>query len=353
MYFFQVLDASNVQERAMWLNYWDTWPMHEVFAHPDYVSLFAGSDDRAMCAVLDSVQGKVMFPFLLRSLRSLDWFSGPDDVYDIAGPYGYGGAYAIGSPIPTLFWHEFEQWALHNKIVSVFTRLSLFPDQLIPFTGTVEVKSQNVVRYLDLDPDAMWMAYDHKVRKNVKRAQQNGLRVEIDLTGERLADFLSIYYATMDRNNAAKQYYFEETFFRKIIDQLTTQCAFFHVWDDSRIVSSELVLLSHNDIYSFLGGTYPDAYPARPNDLLKHAIIEWGQAQGKRAFVLGGGYEDNDGIFRYKKSFAPNGVVPFKVGKHIYDLHLYEELIKQHQNWEAARHREWTPSLNFFPAYRS
>lgn len=350
---FEVLDAANAQERAMWLDYWNTWPTHEVFAHPDYVSLFTSCDERAMCAVLDSIQGKVVFPFILRPLNSLNWFAGPNATYDIVGPYGYGGAYAIGNPIPTLFWREFERWALHNKAVSVFTRLSLFPDQLIPFVGDIEIKSQNVVRYLDLDPDAMWMDYDHKVRKNVKRAQQNGLRVEIDLTGERLEDFLAIYYATMDRNNAASQYYFDRSFFQKIVNHLMTQFAFFHVWNDNQIVSSELVLLSHNYIYSFLGGTHQEAYPSRPNDLLKHTIIEWGRAQGKQAFVLGGGYKDNDGIFRYKKSFAPNGVVPFQVGKHIFDPQLYEELIKQRQNWETAHHKEWTPSSGFFPAYRS
>lgn len=353
MSLFQVLDASSAPERAVWLRYWNTWPMRQIFAHPEYVGLFMGGNERALCAVLDSTEGKVIFPFLLRPLSSLNWFSGPYDVYDIVGPYGYGGAYTIGNPSSSLFWHKFEQWALQNRIVSVFTRLSLFPDQLIPFPGAIETKSQNVVRHLNLDPDAMWMDYDHKIRKNVKRARQKGLRVEIDLTGERLEDFLAIYYATMDRNNAAQQYYFDKFFFQKIVNHLPTQFAFFHVWDGSRIVSSELVLLSHNDIYSFLGGTYQDAYPSRPNDLLKHTIIEWGRTQGKRAFVLGGGYHDNDGIFRYKKSFAPNGVVPFRVGKHIYDPPLYEDLIKQRQNWEAAQHREWAPSLGFFPIYRS
>ena len=31
--------------------------------------------------------------------------------------------------------------------------------------------------------------------------------------------------------------------------------------------------------------------------------------------VLGGGYGADDGIFRYKRSFAPHGLVPFFVGR--------------------------------------
>jgi len=350
---FWILDEAIPQERARWLRYWNSWPTHEVFAHPDYVSLFMGPDDRAMSAVLDTPRGQVIFPFVLRSLKFLDWFTGGENVYDLIGPYGYGGAYAIGNPDPNLFWTKFGEWAGQNNIVSVFTRLSVFPDQLIPFNGEVEIKSQNIVRELSLEPDAMWMNYEHKVRKNVKRAQQNGLNVEVDPAGEKLVEFMTIYYATMERNNAADYYYFDEEFFRRIIDRLAGQFVFFHVWHEDRIISSELVLLSTDYIYSFLGGTLREAYSLRPNDLLKHTIIEWGRGQGKRAFVLGGGYEEDDGIFRYKKSFAPDGIVPFKVGRWIVNSELYVGLIEQRRRWEFVHGRAWHPSSGFFPAYRS
>ena len=337
----------------MWLNYWDNWPTREIFAHPDYVSLFLGCGDRAMCAVFDSTQGQVIFPFVLRSLRSLDWSTGSEDAYDLTGPYGYGGAYAIGNPDSDLFWIKFDEWAKKNNIVSIFTRLSLFPDQLIPFRGNIEIKSQNIIRTLDLKPDEMWMDYAHKVRKNVKKARRNGLEVQIDLDGLHLQEFLGIYYSTMERRNAAGCYYFPEEFFQNIVRDFVGQFAFFHVLHEDEIVSTELVLVSANYLYSFLGGTLSEVYPLRPNDLLKHEIIEWGREQGKRAFVLGGGYEEGDGIFRYKQSFAPHGVVPFKVGKRIYDSRIYEKLIEQRLQWEKNQGRDWKPRPDFFPAYRS
>jgi hypothetical protein len=65
----------------------------------------------------------------------------------------------------------------------------------------------------------------------------------------------------------------------------------------------------------------------------------WAKRAGKRRFVLGGGHEPDDGIFRYKRSFAPGGLVPFEVGMRVLDPERYAEL---------SGGRETT----FFPAYR-
>jgi hypothetical protein len=59
--------------------------------------------------------------------------------------------------------------------------------------------------------------------------------------------------------------------------------------------------------------------------------------------VLGGGYGADDGIFRYKRSFAPRGLVPFFTGSRILEPELYDELTARVGN---------TRDGAFFPAYR-
>ncbi len=350
---FRILDASIPQEHADWVELWSSWPEHEVSAHPDYVRLFAGPYARSLCAILKSPQGSVIFPFILRPLHIEKWVESDTEAWDLVTPYGYGGAFSWGVPDADLFWSEFNKWVKAVGVVSAFLRFSLFSEQLLPFDGEVEIKSRNIVRMLDLDADALWMDYDHKVRKNVKKALRNGLEVEIDPDGSHLKEFLEVYYSTMDRRGATEQYYFPDVFFNTIVRDLLGEFVFFHVFYGSKIVSTELVLSSTNYLYSFLGGTLLEAYDLRPNDLLKHSVIEWGRDQGKKAFVLGGGYEDGDGIFRYKLSFAPNGTVPFKVGKRIYDPDTYERLIQRRLKWEIGQGLDWRPNLDFFPAYRS
>lgn len=349
---FSILDAASPTDRARWVDQWNAWTGHEVSAHPDYVRLFARSDDRVLCASMHDSEGGVLFPFLLRPLASEPWGRSFSSTCDLVTPYGYGGPFAWGAPSASGFWEAFDGWAQSQGAISLFARLSLFEDQLIPFSGETEVKGPNVVRSLDLDESQLWMDYQQKVRKNVKRAREAGLEVEIDSSGSRLNDFLEIYYSTMDRRQADEGYYFPKEFFQKITVDLPGQFSFFHVLNQGKVVSTELVLVSASYMYSFLGGTRSDSFELRPNDLLKHEIILWGAQLQKKAFVLGGGYSGEDGIFRYKTSFAPTGTVPFMVGKKVYDVETYQRLSEVRREHAAREDSVWSPRPGFFPEYR-
>jgi hypothetical protein len=348
------LDEAIPGQREQWCQYWQAWPEREVFAHPDYLRLFAQPRDRVMCATLDSAGG-VLFPFLLRPLVREPWAPAEETTWDLVGPYGYGGAFAwsCSEEDAVVFWKEFEAWAKTQRLVSSFVRLSLFPDQQIPFCGQITEDRPNIVRSLDLTPEALWQDFEHKVRKNVNSAKRSGLRVEIDFDGRRLDEFLKIYYSTMERREASDSYYFPTEFFNAVVRQLAGQYAFFFVLDEGKVVSAELVLVSVAHIYSFLGGTLAEAFAKRPNDLLKHEIILWARQAGKRAFVLGGGYSGDDGIYRYKRSFAPGGSRPFCVGRQIHDAAAYDRLLQQRAIWEGSRGNAWKPKLGYFTEYRA
>ena len=148
----------------------------------------------------------------------------------------------------------------------------------------------------------------------------------------------------MDRREARRGYYFPRTFFEAIATGLAGQFAYFHALVEGRIVSTELALVSADNVYSFLGGTDQAAFDLRPNDLLKHELIVWAKQAGKRRFVLGGGYTEDDGIVRYKKAFAPTGQMSFYVGRRVFDQPSYDRLTQQHGA---------TPVAGYFPAYRA
>ena len=351
---FSMLRAAIRAERLRWIELWEKGPDWEVFAHPDYVSLFARSCDRVVCAVLQAEQGCVMFPLIVRPIATERWAATDGCLCDAASPYGYGGPFAWGcsrADAPA-FWMGLTEWARQEAVVCLFARLSLFADQLIPFEGTVRNNAPNVVRWLDIDEDKLWREYEHKVRKNVNRAILSGLTVEQDEEGRRLTEFLEIYHGTMDRRGAKEGYYFPREFFERICTNLNGQFMFFHALSGDTVVSTELVLVSRQHIYSFLGGTRAEAFQMRPNDLLKHEVILWGRRQGKRAYVLGGGYGGEDGIYRYKLSFAPKGEVPFCTGQIIFDEKAYERLKNARAAWERRAGGDWSSAPGFFPEYR-
>ena len=353
---FSVWDASDATQRCEWESIWKEWPQREVQAHPGYVSLFANGASRALCAGWRTGSGGILFPFLLRALSD-EAFCPPAArrARDLVTPYGYGGPFCwnVETSDAARFWSAFEHWEKEEGVVSEFIRFTVFPQSMIPYPGATNVAQTNVVRRLDLDEAALWSDVEHKVRKNVNKARASGVVVEIDCSGCRLDEFIRIYGSTMTRRRAADSYDFGRAFFEAIHETLPGQFAYFHARLDHAVVSTELVLVSAEHVYSFLGGTNADAFGARPNDLLKYEIMLWARREGKRAFVLGGGYTPSDGIFHYKKSFAPEGVVPFCVGHRVLDQQLYDQLTAARSVYAHLNGAEWDPCTGYFPAYRA
>ena len=353
-----VWDAGDQKGSESWISHWESWSGREVYAHPNYVRLFSDKACRALCAAWRSNQGCVLYPFLLRDIAAEPFFGeAPTQAVDIVTPYGYGGPFCWGEADPhdlaDRFWPDFFEWAARQPIVSEFIRFTLFPRDVLGYPGEREEKLTNVVRNLDIDEEMLWMDYEHKVRKNVQKARRSGVQVEFDPSGERLDEFLKIYSGTMDRREANKGYYFPRRFFESLQDGLHGQFAYFHALHEGKVVSTELVLVSTESVYSFLGGTSGEAFDLRPNDLLKHEIILWARKNGKHRFVLGGGYTSEDGIFRYKKSFAPSGCVPFYVGRRVLNPYLYKTLVDSKRWWAREEGREWEPHPGYFPEYRA
>jgi GNAT acetyltransferase-like protein len=349
---FYIWNAANPQEYQAWIAVWKNWHQGEIYAHPDYLRLYLGAGDKACCAFLQLPTGFVLYPFILRDLSYEPyWDSSLPPLSDITSAYGYGGAYVQGNMADRAdeFWSYFDIWASQTNVVSEFVRFSLFKETLLPYWGDIEQKQDNIVCDINLSLDSIWMNFRHKVRKNVKRAQKNQIRIDIDESAQRLDDFLHIYRSTMKRRNAKKQYYFSRQYFENLNHNLAGQYIYFHALHNDTVVASELVLVSANTVYSFLGGTIAEAFHLRPNDLLKYEIIKWAKASGKSRFVLGGGYEANDGIYKYKESFSPSGKLPFFVGKRILKADFYEELVHRRKAMDKGL---GLFSNAYFPAYR-
>ncbi len=266
--------------------------------------------------------------------------------YDLISPYGYGGFIGKISDYDTLN-QLYKEYCKQQGYVSEFVRFELFGEYSQHFDGEVESRTHNVVRDLTMSMDEIWMDFKQKVRKNVKRAVKNGLEVIIDEKGERLNDFLKVYYETMERTNAEGEFFFSKEFF-ETINRMTGNFVYFHIKHEDTIISTELVIYGADACYSYLGGTNSDYFDLRPNDLLKYEIIKWANAKGLKYFVLGGGYGADDGIFQYKTCLAPHGIVDFYIGRRILDPTAYEKLTVLRKELSGKPLNE-----KFFPIYRS
>lgn len=326
--------------------------MLDVFFEPEYGKLYEQIEG-GTCEVFEhAVRDGTICNMYIK--RPVPWLVDGVQYYDVTTPYGYGGPVLIsGEASEALISGYYASWANYcrdNRIVAEFVRFHLYENEhlRLHYPGEVIHISDNVVLSLAPTMDEIWREFECKVRKNVKKAQSNGLAVTTDTTGENLPAFLEIYYETMNRNKAKNFYYFEPSYFENINRSLKGRYIYFHVWQNEQIISTELVLYSQDYAYSFLGGTLEDFYPMRPNDLLKFEIIKWCKETGRKAFILGGGYHPDDGIFRYKKSFAPKSFFPFYIGRNVFQDEIYSKLISI-----RAQKPEFDGASQLFPLYRS
>ncbi len=112
-------------------------------AHPEFVRLFARTGDLVLAATARTEQGAVLYPFILRPLSAEPWHPPGQTGWDLTSAYGYGGPFAwkVTAAEAAEFWAQFDAWARAREVVTSFARLSVFPDQLLPFDGEVVVDS--------------------------------------------------------------------------------------------------------------------------------------------------------------------------------------------------------------------
>ncbi len=331
---------------------WDaavrSFPDYEVFYLSGYVKAFMKEDPRNGVPILLMYEDghdraiNVVFRRDIALEPKLRGKAEPGKLFDLITPYGYGGFWGTVSDWDKLN-ETYTAYCKANGYVCEFVRFELFSDYARHYDGSVESRTHNIVRSLDMPLDEMWMDFKQKVRKNVNKANSYHLECLIEPTDEHLDDFLRIYYSTMERTNAEKQFFFSKDFFETLCG-MKDNVMFFHVVYEGKVISTELVIYGVRNCYSYLGGTDSEYMQMRPNDFLKYEIIKWAKEKGLKNFVLGGGYGSDDGIFQYKLALAPHGVTDFFIGRKIFDENEYETL---------KNLRDDGLNENFFPIYRS
>lgn len=332
-------ELENVKELYPDLHYW-----------PEYCGLFRDWGE-ARLFIYREGSASVIYPFLLRKVNLIPWLKGrlEEDLYDITSPYGYGGPLASTKADRSIldnFYRCFSNYCERNNIITEFIRFHPLLGNHRLLEGHVEVERVSSVVYIDLtgSDEDIWSGYARNNRKNIKKAYREGLEVVLEETPAHFNDFKSIYHHTLLRNQADQFYYFNDRFYDYIHVKLKGNFIYAHTLKGDRVISTELLLYNKTYIHSFLGGTLEQFYEVRPNNILKHEVVKWAKAKGIKYFLLGGGYRDGDGIFRYKCSFTRNGRLDFYVGKKLHNhkaVSILEEMMTVKNSVGS-----------YFPAYR-
>lgn len=338
-----------IHERELWDATVKDFENYDVFYLNGYAQAFEDEGEgRPALIYTEWGETRGINVILKRDIAECPFFQGileKKRYFDLSSPYGYGGFLFKGDPQNfRMILKEYEEYCLERGYISEFVRFELLEPYRKYYNGQTESRTHNIVRNLNGTMEEIYSDFEYKVRKNYRKAKKNGLEIIVDERGERLEDFLRIYYGTMERTEAKEEFFFKKSFFQTL-GKMKGNICYFHVLHEGEIISTELVIYGSKNAYSYLGGTDRRYFGVRPNDFLKVEIIKWAKEKGLKNFVLGGGYGKDDGIFKYKKSFAPNGEVDFYIGKRIFDMETYKELCRMRKMDEEIEE-------GFFPKYR-
>ncbi|MEH7344382.1 GNAT family N-acetyltransferase [Bacillus sp. JJ1532] len=194
----------------------------------------------------------------------------------------------------------------------------------------------------------LWKGYSKNNQRNITKAKNLGLSAEIATkTLTNITKFQQLYELTMKRTNSSKYYYFHKSLFSELLseDSLYESYLLFANYQN-QVVGGIILLIGMEFAHYQFGASHPDYLNLKPNNFLFDFMIRFCQEKGAKLLHLGGGYEENDGLFRYKSTFSNSDHYSYYLGTNIHDQKVFEQL-----NEIASKYDSYNP--NFFPAYRS
>ncbi|MFW9995576.1 MAG: GNAT family N-acetyltransferase [Candidatus Odinarchaeota archaeon] len=295
---------------------------------------------------------KIFWTHLVRNISKLDCLK-EFNYFDLTTAYGYGGPLVkaktsekeILAASLRHFSEDYERYALKNDYVTEFTRFHpLFKNWEI-VGEIIGLEHLNDVVAVDLtgNIDDLWKNIKKGQRYNIKKSSMEGCAAEIlsEPSDSDIEAFLEFYNETMRKNRASKKYFFPFEFVKDHFNLLDSILVKIKYKNDA--VGASMFILGEKIIHYHLSGFTADFKGIYPSSLALWEAIKWAKDKGFNYMHLGGGRGKNDSLFDFKKSFS-NLILPFYIGKKIFDQTVYEKLLSYSQ--VASRPGD------YFPGYR-
>ena len=264
--------------------------------------------------------------------------------FDFSTPYGYGGWLIEGLETEELF-RQYNDWNEKNGIISEFVRFHPMKKNHEACREFYEVVQLGEVVHMDLSsPEYIWENIISKNRNMIRKAIKSGIKIYNGRFPEIYTKFRTIYNETMDKDDAEEYYYFEESFYESVLNDLPQNAQVFWADKDGKAIAASIMLATNGRMNYHLSGSLREFSSLAPTNLLLYEAALWGCANGYRTLYLGGGVgSGEDSLFKFKRAFYKGELNRFYIGKKIFIQRKYDELLNVRTEIE---------SRNYFPKYR-
>ncbi len=328
----------------------------DIYFDDNYGKLYEKADNgEAVIFYHESPYGKVKHQFIKRKIPQELIVDG-EEWYDIVTPYGYGGPLIIEQKegctekLAASFAEEFTKYCETEKIVTEFVRFHPLAENALDFkTVYAPVWDRNTLgtNLKDYD-DPVQSEFSKSCRKSVRQAINKGATYRIieNPSQEDFEDFKKVYYSTMQRNDAAEYYFFDDEYFHNCLSFYPENLLLIEVLFEETVIAMGMYFLYDRTIHIHLSGTLTEYLHLSPAYVLRYALACWGKEHGYEMIHHGGGRSNSpeDSLFLFKKQFASNTKFDFYVGRKVWMPDKYKEICDRNgADMESS----------YFPAYRA
>lgn len=277
-----------------------------------------------------------------------------EGIYDSITPYGYGGFLLEGDDSNenmNALWNAYVDKMKSENIVDNFVRYHPVLANAVPMKTCSDVIDLGKTVSMDLtSEEVIWKNIHSKNRNMIRKAEKNGIVIKHGQGLELFDDFIKIYNATMDKDNAEPYYYFRPEFYKSIHEDLKDNYEMFWAEYDGKIIAMSIMIYANGRLNYHLSGSDLQYRNLAPSNLLLYKAAMWGMEKGMKTFHLGGGVgSGEDNLYKFKIAFNRFSDCQFSIAKHIFDNEKYDELVAE----RASRDAEFDRESKFFPLYRS
>lgn len=308
-------------------------PVKKPYFHPEYCSIVSNFEQGGIPWFFLVTKGNsfVYYQFVKRDIGDEIESIEKNKYFDIITPFDYGGYYYNDKELLPIFFKEFQKYCIETNIISEFIRF--YPlgkynfEEISKYTEIQQLRNLIAIEY----NNDFTKEYTNSRKRGIKKANE---RFPLVFEKCSIDNFMKIYYETMDKNGADKYYYFKKEYLQNL--QLLNYVDIWQISLNNIPLSSLMILIENNYIYSYLGGSLNNSQKTNSYAVLTHEIAKKYSNENKM-FILGGGKEQ---IYQFKKRFAKNKQrLPYYIGTKIYNSTVYNNLTNIFKN-------------DFFPEYR-
>jgi lipid II:glycine glycyltransferase (peptidoglycan interpeptide bridge formation enzyme) len=285
----------------------------------------------------------IALPLLIRKIENTNYF-------DATSVYGYVGPISKGLDSNfdnKQFLKELSNYLITNNIVSVFSRLNPYINHQINILKNFgEISNQGKVVNIDLtlDKTTQTAYYQKRIRGHINKARRNFV-IQAGTSKTDLKEFRAIYHENMERVGAEKHYFFNDTYFNKIMDSnnFISELLLAKDLNTGMTVAGALFITTNNIVQYHLSGCKREFLYLNPVKFLIDEKRINATKYGLKFFNLGGGVgaSNKDSLFRFKLSFSKD-FRDFYLWKVIVNQKIYDQLVENNNS----------AVTDYFPKYR-